>query len=148
MRDPRTISMTGAFDDMLADTRRALETLYGGERKAAPARRRAEPDSRVPAGAEDAGQVLDARYGDGWRWRVTDRHREAGDAVVTVAVTVGDGSGDESRTGRAPLGGGGVTGTAGGIPFSLGGAAEDEDGAAARATADAFRQCVAALQAR
>ncbi len=103
----RGSGLSSPFDDMLEQTRKQFEELSGG---LAPApveiarteRRRPTP---VPAARRwsDPVRFLDDRYGDGWRYEVTDRRQDGDQAVVRCRLVIADGDVTRTGTGRARI---------------------------------------------
>ncbi len=137
---------TSPFDDMLDQSRRQFDDLYGGATGATPPPRRpaAEPKSDRQEVSEDTRRFLDDGYGDRWRYEVSERRREDDEVIVLCKLIVGDGSVSKSQFGSAPVGGqrAGLKGSAGGIAFALGTEAEAGSGGGDPEQA-AYRQALA-----
>lgn len=151
-------SLSSAFDDMLQDGWRELETLYDGPAK--PAARAAEPartpasDGRNRAAESEPERFLNDRYGTGWRQEVLERKRDGDEVVVLAKLVIDDPEIVKTQFGRARVAGAGsaTAGTSGGISFAFadsGGTASagasGETEAYDAAAADALRKCVAIL---
>ena len=154
---------TSAFDDLLAKNRRELDALYEGIGSPRADRLRSGSSIREPAAATPAPnrapaagpteQLLDKRYGSGWRFEVTSRRRERDEVIVvgTLRLPLGRG-GIRTQFGSARIaaGGGGTAGSAGGSAFSFGGSGIEsplaaEEAAFERAREDALANCAALL---
>jgi len=123
MNAGRGSGLSSPFDDMLEQTRRQFEALSGGLAPAPAESPRTEP--RPPAATDlrrsDPVRYLDDRYGDGWRYEVTDRRREGDEAVVRCRLVIADRDITRTQYGRARIdrtaGGREISGSAGGIAF-------------------------------
>ncbi len=155
---------TSPFDELLESNRRELDALYRGAvgaERGAPAPGSAPADAPPPSPAE---RLLNERYGDGWRFEVTSRRREANEAVVAGTLTLPHPGGARAWFGSAPIAAGADAGAAGegsaaGVGFSFGGggtaaagagtadAIAAEEAAFERAREDALAHCVALLEA-
>ena len=155
---------TAAFDDLLAKNRRELEALYEGTGSPRAGRSRAgssvrEPAAAAPApparppAASPAEQLLDERYGNGWRFEVTSRRRERDEVIVVGSLRLPLGRGairTQFGSARIAASGGGTAGSAGGTVFSYGGSGGEsplaaEEAAFERAREDALANCAALL---
>ncbi len=136
---------TSPFDDMLAQSRREFDDLFGGS-KAPRSVAKARPTEEDVA--PETARFLDDRYGGRWRYEVSQRLREGDEVIVLGKLTVGDGEVSRSQFGRAQVGGQGPAhqGTAGGMAFTLGtGPALSPSG---DPEAEAYRQAEAAALAK
>lgn len=160
MADQRRSSMTSPFDEMLAETRRQMDELSGpgsgrgtsatrqngagGDRpvpssrppEAHPSRTAAASASRFPESREapsDAIRFLNDRYGERWRYEVTERRRDGDEVIVLCRLIIDDLGVAKSQFGQARVAGtspqGHATGhaighasgrAAGGVSFSIG----------------------------
>lgn len=145
-------SAASSFDEMLERNRRELDGMYGGiawtgAREAAP-----------PPGAEVASPVvrqLNQRFGDEWRYEITERRRDGDEVVVLCRLTLPERNVTKAQFGLARIGragaGAAVRGSAGGVSFTLGAgesgwlAGDSEDAAYERAADDALAKCAAML---
>jgi hypothetical protein len=148
---------TSPFDDMLDQSRRQFDDLYGGS-GSSPA-----PSAPLPSAltsrpgqegvAQDTKRFLDDRYGDDWRCEINERRRDGDEVIVLCRLIVGDGNVSKSQFGSASVGGErpGLKGSAGGIAFALGADAapgpggDPEEAAYRRALAAALTKCAEML---
>ena len=151
-------SAASSFDEMLERNRRELDGMYGGTawtgaREAAPPPGAA---SRNRAAAErPVVQRLNQRFGDKWRYEITERRRDGDEVVVLCRLTLPERNVTKAQFGLARIGragaGAAVRGSAGGVSFTLGAgesgslAGDSEDAAYERAADDALAKCAAML---
>ena len=156
----RRSELSSAFDDLLEQNRKQFEKLSGGIAPA-PAKEPARPRPRsrpapTPSAAappaptldrsSDVVRSLNQRYGDGWRYEITNRRRQGEEVVVRCKLIVEDPGIVRVQSGRARIDRPGdaveITGSADGVAF----AARSEDVSAGNATGDvveaAFRKAV------
>ena len=162
----RDSEFSSPFDELLEQDRKRLDRLYhgpAGDRASPVASTRSSPTvrSRPPSTAArplrppaDPANILNEKYGDGWRHEIVERRRDGDDMVVRCRLTIAAHRIDVTRSGRARIDPNSVrpeiVGSADGIPFSFrsedvtgaDGAAED---AAARAVTDALAKCIGAI---
>ena len=145
-------SAASSFDEMLERNRRELDGMYGGIAWTEP--REAAP----PPGAGAASPVvrqLNQRFGDEWRYEITERRRDGDEVVVLCRLTLPERNVTKAQFGLARIGragaGAAVRGSAGGVSFTLGAgdsgwlAGDSEDAAYERAADDALAKCAAML---
>ena len=138
MSNGRGTGLTSAFDDLLARNRQQFDGLIGGTRS----RPRRADSAAPPAGPAAAGgasivldastsptaRILDARFGDGWRYEILERRDDGDVAVVSCRLVVAASGASVAGHGRAPHGSGNrVEGRIGEMPFSAGTAAADDN---------------------
>ena len=144
MSERRGSEFSAAFDAMLEDSRRALDSLYQGSTP--------EPRPAPRAPRSEAERFLDDRYGDGWRCEVSERRREGDEVLVLCKLVIPAHDILRSQFGGARIGGGEapLRGSSAGTAFTLGGDAPAAKGdgieaAYRRAEADGLVKCVALL---
>jgi hypothetical protein len=159
MADTRRSEQSSVFDDMLVQTRKQLDDLYRGQRRggertpgAAPAAstdretsvHAAKPSALLDASSSPAVRRMNERFGSDWRYEITERRREAGEAIVLCKLTFGKDRAVRTQFGRAALSSGPVTGASDGVRFRLdtGGSAADERDAFRRAAEAALLNCI------
>ena len=168
MASDRRSSMSSAFDDMLEQNRKELDSMYSSSpHDPRPQNDSAEP--RAPAfpstnfevrgssqtEERSAAQQLRERFGDKWRYEVTSRQRDGDEVVVLCKLMLLEQHVTKAQFGLARIGSAGagslVQGSAGGVSFSLGASdansmsGDTEDAAYARAVEDALAKCAAML---
>ncbi len=122
----RGSGLSSPFDDMLEQTRKQFEELSGGLAPAPVEIARTERRRPTPAPAarrwSDPVRFLDDRYGDGWRYEVTDRRQEGDEAVVRCKLVIADRDITRTETGRARIDWPGpavdISGRADGVAFT------------------------------
>lgn len=122
----RGSGLSSPFDDMLEQTRKQFEALSGGLAPAPVEMAKTERRRPTPAPAarrwSDPVRFLDDRYGDGWRYQVTDRRREGDEAVVRCTLVIADQDITRTGIGRARIERAGpaheISGRADGVAFS------------------------------
>jgi hypothetical protein len=150
-------NLSSVFDDMLTQNKKQFDDLYrgshggiaaagktataifGGEKTTPPASRPASL-----SGTEDdtpAARRLRERFGDEWRYEITERHRDGDEAIVLGKLTFGKHSAVRTQFGRAKISSTPVAGASSGIQFRIG----EESGA--RNEQDAFRRAAEAALA-
>lgn len=97
----RGSGLSSPFDDMLDETRKQFDELSGGPAPAAVPR--TEPRRPTAHQATDPVRFLDDRYGEGWRYEVTDRRQDGDQAVVRCRLVIADGDVTRTGTGRARI---------------------------------------------
>lgn len=151
-------SAASSFDEMLERNRRELDSMYGGiawtgAREAPP------PGAASPARAASAERPvvrqLNQRFGDKWRYEITERRRDGDEVIVLCRLTLPERNVTKAQFGLARIGGAGagaaVRGSAAGVSFTLGAgesvslAGDSEDAAYERAADDALAKCAAML---
>jgi len=169
MASERDSSMSSAFDDMLEQNRKELDGMYSGStRSSKPSRAPSEargpsfPDSDFESRTTDQApparsmvQQLNLRFGDKWRYEITNRQRDGDEVVVLCKLMLSDQRVAKAQFGRARIrragSGSSVQGSAGGVSFSLGASGtnslsgDTEDAAYDRAIEDALTKCSAML---
>ncbi|MDP6623411.1 MAG: hypothetical protein QF754_14210, partial [Alphaproteobacteria bacterium] len=117
----RSSEFTSPFDDMLDQSRRQFDDLYGGPVAKSPPSPALEAKPEHNGVAPETTRFLDDRYGDRWRYEVVERRREGDEVIVLCKLSVGDGT-TRAQFGRAQVGGeaSGLSGSAGGVAFTLG----------------------------
>ncbi len=147
----RPSEFTSPFDDMLDQSRRQFDDLYGGPVAKSPPSPAPEAKSEHNGVAPQTTRFLDDRYGDRWRYEVVERRREGDEVIVLCRLTVAEGGPSRTQFGRAQVGAeaSGLSGSAGGVAFTLGtGAAapgDPEQAAYQRALAAALAKCAELL---
>ena len=178
MGSDRRPDLVSPFDDMLEENRRQFEDLSNGMRSrtapgtasevpavlpapatSTPARPATRARDSLPAprpASSDAVRFLNDRYGDGWRYEITDRRREGDEVVVLCKLVIEDQHITKSQFGTSRIDqvgdGEDVKGSAGGIVFSVQSAkppaapsGNPVDQAFRRAEAAALANCAALL---
>lgn len=145
-------SAASSFDEMLERNRRELDGMYGGIAWTDP--REAAPPPGAGA-ASPVVQQLNQRFGDEWRYEITERRRDGDEVVVLCRLTLPERNVTKAQFGLARIGragaGAAVRGSAGGVSFTLGAgesgwlAGDSEDAAYERAADDALAKCAAML---
>src|SRR5262245_49521709 len=125
MAETRRPEPSSVFDDMLAQTKKQFDDLYRGQRRsgertpaaAAPAvrerdqtARASRPSALLEASSSPAVRRMNERFGNDWRYEITEQGREAGEAIVLCKLTFGKDRAVRTQFGRAPLASGPVTG--------------------------------------
>ena len=169
---------TSAFDAILEQNRRELDSLFQGSSRTGWGPNASPPPTEgaktapssagsaaavtpdpVPASppspsATPSEQTLNERFGQDWRFEVTSRRRVGNEAIVVGTLTLPGAGGVRTQFGSASIAApaAGVQGSAGGVGFSLGGAAAGrapspgaEESAFERAREDALANCIALL---
>lgn len=161
MSSQRRSGLTSAFDDMLEANRKRFDDLHDGA--PSPAAAAPPPTPPAPRAAPTAGfgvpsdavRFLNDRYGHGWRHDVGERRREGDEVIVLCTLRIEETGTTKSQFGRArvgaPAGGQAITGSAGGVSFSLGATngpaagTDPEEAAYKRAVEAALAKCAAML---
>jgi hypothetical protein len=126
MANPRRPGPSSVFDDMLMQSKKRFDALSrGGSATAAPIIR-PDPDSPVT-------RVLNGRFGNDWRYEITERRRDGDEAIVLCKLFLGKEGAVRSQFGRARISEGPVAGVSGGVRFKIGSAGTEQ------AERDAFR---------
>jgi hypothetical protein len=158
MAETRRPEHSSAFDDMLAQTKKQFDDLYRGPRRAgeraasaeAPATdrdsgaRTAKPSGRLDASSSPAVRLMNERFGNDWRYEISEQRREAGEAIVLCRLTFGKDGAVRTQFGRAALSSGPVTGASDGVRFRVDTSASeaDERDALRRAAEAALMNCI------
>lgn len=153
MTTGRGSGLSSPFDDMLEQTRRQFDELSGGVAPvAAPS---TEPRRPTPAARRwtDPVRFLDERYGDGWRYEVTDRRQDGDEAVVRCKLVIADRDITRTGIGRARIERTGsaveISGRADGVAFTAHAEAAAPEislqAAFDAAVTDALRKCAESL---
>jgi hypothetical protein len=99
----RGSGLSSPFDDMLEQTRKQFDELSGGLAPvAAPGTERRRPTPAAHRGTDPV-RFLDDRYGDGWRYQVTERRQDGGEAVVHCKLVIADRDITRTGIGRARI---------------------------------------------
>jgi hypothetical protein len=146
--------LASVFDDLLAQSKKRFDDLYRGGRPHAGAaaaaaagalgqeRRARAPAPAAPAPRFDpdspAARRLKERFGDDWRYEITERQRLGDEAIVLCKLKFGKEGAVRTQFGRAKISAGPVSGASGGVRFRLEGAAAAQD------ERDAFRHAIEA----
>lgn len=160
-------SLSSAFDDMLKDTWREFDGLYGASQSSpasvgspSPAPQRPPPARSASLSSRstvsNAERFLNDRYGDGWSQEILEQRRDGDEVIALCKLVIEDQGISKTQFGRARVAGGGggkVAGSAGGVSFSLAGQSDDgrrvgadaEAAAYREAAQDALAKCVALL---
>lgn len=150
-------SAASSFDEMLERNRRELDGMYGGI--AWTGAREPLPGAVSRAGPASAERPvvrrLNQRFGDKWRYEITERRRDGDEVIVLCRLTLPERNVTKAQFGLARIGragaGAAVRGSAGGVSFTLGAgesvslAGDSEDAAYERAADDALAKCAAML---
>ncbi len=157
MANPRRPGLLSVFDDMLGQSKKRFDDLFRGGRspagepgsaafaglavKVAPVTAassvRPDPDSPVT-------RLLNERFGDDWRYEITEQRRDGDEAIVLCKLFLGTEGAVRSQFGRAKISEGPVAGVSGGVRFKIGksaGADQGERDAFRRATEAALLNC-------
>ncbi|MBT6277471.1 MAG: hypothetical protein HOI95_25480 [Chromatiales bacterium] len=150
---------SSVFDELLDDNRRQLDSLLGSSpntnrtSRVEPERSRSAVTTAVGSARLDGERLddwsdspvaatLDDRFGRAWRFEIRERRHEHDEVIVLGRLTVADRGLSRSQFGHAKIGAtAGVDGASGGVAFSLGGTAQDEQATARRAALDALANC-------
>ena len=98
-------SAASSFDEMLERNRRELDGMYGGiawtgAREAPP------PGAASPARAASAERPvvrkLNQRFGDKWRYEITERRRDGDEVIVLCRLTLPERNVTKAQFGLAP----------------------------------------------
>lgn len=150
-------SAASSFDEMLERNRRELDGMYGGIAWAGAREAVPPPGAASRAGAAERPVVrrLNQRFGDKWRYEITERRRDGDEVVVLCRLTLPERNVTKAQFGLARIGragaGSAVRGSAGGVSFTLGAGdsgslvGDSEDAAYERAADDALAKCAAML---
>jgi hypothetical protein len=136
MANPQRPGPSSVFDDLLVQGRKGLDALSrGGPATAAPIVR-PDPDSPVT-------RLLNERFGNDWRYEVTERRRDGDEAIVLCKLFLGKEGALRSQFGRAKISEGPIAGAVGGVRFKIvsAGAEQGERDAFRRATEAALMYC-------
>ncbi len=136
MANPQRPGPSSVFDDMLVQGKKRFDALSrGGSHTAAPIVR-PDPDSPVT-------RLLNERFGNNWRYEITERRRDGDEAIVLCKLFLGKEGALRSQFGRARISEGPVAGAVGGVRFKIGsgGAEQSERDAFGRATEAALMNC-------
>ncbi len=150
--------LSSVFDDMLAQNKKRFDELYRDERshagKAAAALKGpfGKQTSAFHSPATAPGAKLDPhspaarrlreRFGDDWRYEITEQRRVGDEAIVLCKLILGKDSAVRTQFGRANISEGPVNGASGGVRFRVAGAGQDDRDAFRRATEAALINCV------
>jgi hypothetical protein len=148
------------FDDMLMQNKKQFDDLYRGSHggigevgktgAAILGDEKMSPAASRPVALTDteddspAARRLRQRFGNEWRYEITERHRDGDEAIVLGKLTFGKQSAVRTQFGRAKISSVPVAGASGGIQFRIGeeSGARDEQDAFRRAAAAALANCV------
>ncbi len=136
MANPQRPGPSSVFDDMLMQSKKRFDALSrGGPATAAPIVR-PDPDSPVT-------RVLNERFGNDWRYEITEQRRDGDEAIVLCKLFLGKEGAVRSQFGRARISEGPVAGVSGGVRFKIGSAGTEkgERDAFRRATEAALMNC-------
>lgn len=151
-------SAASSFDEMLERNRRELDGMYGGlawtGASEAPPPGAASP-ARAASAERPVVRQLNQRFGDKWRYEITERRRDGDEVIVLCRLTLPERNVTKAQFGLARIGragaGAAVRGSAAGVSFTLGAgesvslAGDSEDAAYERAADDALAKCAAML---
>lgn len=152
-------NLSSAFDDMLTQNKKQFDDLYRGSHGAIgalgeTATRTFGGETMTPAprplssaGIEHdspAARRLRERFGNDWRYEITERHRDGDEAIVLGKLTFGKESAVRTQFGRGKISRAPVAGASSGIQFRIGeeSGARDEQDAFRRAAEAALANCV------
>jgi hypothetical protein len=154
------VNLSSVFDDMLTQSKKQFDDLYrgshggmsaagktgaaifGGETMTpAPSRPLSVVDTKDDS---PAARRLRERFGNEWRYEISERHREGDEAIVLGKLTFGKQSAVRTQFGRAKISSVPVAGASSGIQFRIAeeSGARDEQDAFRRAAAAALANCV------
>jgi hypothetical protein len=159
MAETRRPEHSSVFDDMLAQTKKQFDDLYRGPRRAGERAasiepptatdrdsraRTAKPSGRLDASSSPAVRLMNERFGNDWRYEISEQRREAGEAIVLCRLTFGKDGAVRTQFGRAALSSGPVTGASDGVRFrsDTGFSGTDERDAFRRAAEAALMNCI------
>jgi hypothetical protein len=159
MADTQRPQSLSAFDDMVVQNKKRFDDLYrggrahagealtvqaaiGGERSkvaaAAIAAVELDPDS-------PAAQRLSARFGDDWRYEITEQQRVGDEAIVLCKLFLGKEGAVRMQFGRASFSEGPVAGASGSVRFKVGATDAGESDVFRRAAEAALINCIALI---
>ena len=160
MANPPRPELSSVFDDMLSQNQKSFDDLYRGVRTHAdkPGRAAATPfrpeGATLPlpavapsvqlAPASPVARRLRERFGNDWRYEISERQREGDEVIVLCKLTFGKAGAVRTQFGRAKISQGAVLGASSGVRFKIGHAATegDENDAFRRATEAALMNCL------
>tara|TARA_B100001123_G_C14893265_1_gene860765 strand:+ start:242 stop:724 length:483 start_codon:yes stop_codon:yes gene_type:complete len=160
MASDRRPSLSTAFDDMLERNWQELNKLSSHIDERSSSSESHASSSRAAFQAKISTQSpiveqLNKRFGDNWRYEVTDRQRDGDDVFVLCKLILPEKSVTKAQFGLARIGsavaGSGIHGSSTGVNFSLGASktesltGDNENAAFERATDDALTKCAAML---
>src|SRR5271170_6997168 len=153
MANPQRPEFSSVFDDMLVQNEKRFDDLFRGGRLHAGepaassaafaglagkdlASGRPDPDSPVT-------RLLNERFGNDWRYEITEQKRAGDEAIVLCKLFLGKDGAVRTQFGRAKISDRPVAGVSGGVRFKIGreGAEQDEREAFRRATEAALMNC-------
>jgi hypothetical protein len=155
--------LSSVFDDLLAQSKKRFDALYGGpparapEASAAPMpplRAEALPrpaaaatlSAAPPAGDSRAARQLNERFGGDWRHEIVERRREGDEAIAVCRLVFGKSAATRTQSGRARMPRTSIAGASGGAAFKLGVVEiADERQAFRRAAEAALQNCIDAI---
>lgn len=158
MAETRRPEHSSVFDDMLAQTKKQFDDLYRGPRRAGEraasiesptatdrdsGARTAKPSGRLDANSSPAVRLMNERFGNDWRYEISEQRREAGEAIVLCRLTFGKDGAVRTQFGRAASSGP-VIGASDGVRFrsDTGFSGTDELAAFRRAAEAALMNCI------
>jgi hypothetical protein len=160
MANPHRPELSSVFNNMLAQTKKRFDDLYGGggssagkssiKTDVALGRKAASAPSPILASANrlapDSPVVrrLTERFGADWRYEIAEQRRDGDEAIVLCKLIFNNGGATRMQFGSAKISGRRVTGASGGVPFELGtaGTEQDERDAFRRAAEAALMNCI------
>jgi hypothetical protein len=160
MANTQRPELSSVFDEMLVQNKKRFDELYRGERshtgEAAAAVKgpfgKQRSAFRSPVAAPEAkldphspaARRLRERFGDDWRYEITEQRRVGDEAIVLCKLILGKDGAVRTQFGRANISEGPVSGASGGVRFRVGaaGAGQDDRDAFRRATEAALINCV------
>jgi hypothetical protein len=155
----RPPSLSSAFDEMLAQSKKRFDDLYDRERPVARGSfgvaptRSVQSWDRLGSAAKTSTIALDPkspavrrlneRFGDGnWSFEIAEQQRDGDEAIVLGRLIIGKEGAVRTQFGRATIGAKAVAGASGGLSFKLGdGGNTGERDAFRRATEAALISC-------
>jgi len=159
MANPQRPEFSSVFDDMLEQNKKRFDDLFRGGRSQAgePAASSAAfaglAGKDTPVTAASSGRpdwdspitrLLNERFGNDWRYEITEQKRAGDEAIVLCKLFLGKDGAVRTQFGRAKISDRPVAGVSGGVRFKIGreGAEQDEREAFRRATEAALMNCV------
>jgi hypothetical protein len=158
MANPQRPEFSSVFDDMLVQNKKRFDDLFRGGRSQAGelvassaafvglagkdlagkdlASGRPDPDSPVT-------RLLNERFGNDWRYEITEQKRAGDEAIVLCKLFLGKDGAVRTQFGRAKISDRPVAGVSGGVRFKIGheGPEQDEREAFSRAIEAALMNC-------
>lgn len=154
MANAQRPDLASVFDDMLTQNKKRFDDLYRGGRSyaggsaggikgpiggQAPAVRSQSAAATIQLPPDSsAARRLNARFGNDWRYEITERRRDGNEAIVLCRVIFGKDGTVRTQFGSANISEGPVAGASDGVRFKMGLASAEQD------DQDAFRRAAEA----